>query len=150
MNTPTPSRKKFSGYALMDALEEAQSAHSDGRELHPHLLHDWKRYIEEQFELDDDQRADLDRLCSKPDEKAQRAVLDAFTTAGETPRFTLERKPTGEDGEEFLNELRLDRSSGRETPEAGLGLTIAHCDANCKKWKWGAPKVEERVEAVAE
>jgi hypothetical protein len=138
MDTPTSSRGKFSGHALMGALEEAEGAHAQGRDLHPHLLRDWKRYIEEQFELDDDQRADLDRLCDHPDEAIQRAVLEALSTPGETPRFTLEREPLGDD--DFVNELMMTRGSDLQGANAlaiKVTVTIAHCDANCKKWKWG-------------
>jgi hypothetical protein len=147
MSTSMPSRGKFSGYALMEALEEAQEAHADGRDLHPHLLNDWERYIDEQFELDDDQRADLNRLCSNPDEKIQQTVMRALSTSGETPRFTLERKSDGRATDSFVNELKMNRSRGLEAtgPEA-VDFTIAHCDADCLNWKWGPVKTEAATE----
>lgn len=146
MSMATPSRGRFSGYALMEALEEAQEAHAEGRSLHPHLLGDWERFIGEQFELDEEQRADLHRLCSKPDEKIQQTVLHALSTPGEPLIFTLERTSEGSAEDAFVNELNLNRSEGLEATGPEAGFTIAHCDANCKKWKWGKARKTKTVE----
>lgn len=139
MTAPSQSRGRFSGYVLMDALQEAEEAHAQGRELHPHLLSDWNRFIGEQFELDEEQRGDLDRMCANPDTAIQEAVLRALSTPGQTPHFTLDRRPDESSPGGFYNQLSL-----QHTAESGAGagqqlhnLAIAHCDANCRNWQWG-------------
>jgi hypothetical protein len=121
-----------------DPLQAIHMAHSlslgDG-ETAKQVAGDWRSFLHSHFDLTDDQRKWLDSVSPEQESQVQQVLQDTFASRG-SRRIVIvmvadNSKPGG-----LVHELR--QESVGEEEQMRANLVIAHCDANCRNWGWGA------------
>ena len=108
----------------------------------PELGTDWRKAVQEAFELTAEQKKSLDGI---PNERVQEiqtfcATLAHHVQRGSQVHGRISTVPvedrTGSAAHELHMSLLEPKSSGRSSNPVMM-FQIAHCDADCRNWGWG-------------
>jgi hypothetical protein len=102
------------------------------------VLDDPLSSMTEQFQLTQDQQEGLNALNSNPEKIAQ--LKELIIGASNNPASSHFVVATAPGATGLLHELRLETAATGPVAQftAISAVTIAHCDANCRNWGWGA------------
>ena len=141
--TDTPAFSAMTAVHLAHGLVTGED-----KEQAPAILEDWKGYLVKNFALKDEQRAWIDSLDHEQTDIVTRVFQKIIDSNGKerlvVTMIADHAKPGG-----MYHELRTESLGTRDQGvteslrdpggDASISFAIAHCDANCRNWGWGAP-----------